>query len=369
MSKIRNLLDLEEQIKRKVWKQTAIEGDNIIQLLNFHLNGNPLTIKLGEEGVVFQRFLTSIDADRCQSIARLLSQFIDLLVECSDDSMSLVINYPAGNGETYRFIVDTLLQLLNIVIDNWGYLVEKSLGVVKVAILDKNVYVLKRRDIDNFLFLKGLVVTIPDYNGWIEANTGKDNLYLPLLSWINEKGELEIGYVTGEKKLESVNLTKVTDKVIKVSDDINLPSGISELDLVKKDFLVDAIWKLRALHNGTGTMGFFKQKSLSIERDELSDLLNELMKIEKAVAFNDALMNRVATRVASGAISTGEKEQLPVMGEEIIASTLRKVTRLGGGKAIYIGKEELKHINLSEKANVKVVKMKDGKTILIIEPL
>jgi len=368
VSQIRALVELENYIKRRVWKQTSIQGDNIILLLNFHIDGSPLSVKLEENTVTFEGFLINIDPDKCETLANILSQFMNLIVDCSNNNASVIIEYYEKERSS-RFIVDVLVQLLNIMIDNLGHLAEKSFGVIKVAILDKDVYVLKRRDIENFMFLKGLIVTIPDYSGWIEANTGRDNIHLPLLSWVNERGDLEIGYVTSDKKLESVNLTRLIDKMVSLSQDLKLPGSISELDLVNKEFLMNTIWKLKSIQNGGDVTGLFQQQTFGLERDEIDLLLEDLIRVEKALAFNEALMNRVATRVASGAISTGEKEQLPVLGEEVIATTSRRVTRLGGGKAIYIGKEELKHIDFSEKANVKVVKLKDGRKVLVIEPL
>lgn len=368
MSEISNLVELEEGIKRKIWKNVSVESDNVIQLLNFHLDGSNLSLRLEEDATILENFLNNISDEKCEALARLLAQYLDINVLCQDKKVSILIRNE-GNGSHARYVVDVMLQLFNIILEKFGHLAEASIGLVKVRVLGKTVYVLKRRDIENFVFLKGSITTVPDFSGWIESNIGRDNVMLPILSWINEEDEIEIGYLTSQRKLESVNLTRIADKLSQYSEELGLIGAVSELDLVKKSFLTELLWKIKAFQNGEQVSTIFQRHRVLIEEDILKSLTDDLYKLEKALAFNDALLNRIANRVAARAVESGDREQLISMGEEVLTSNIRKVTRLGGGKAVYIGKEELKHIEFSERANVRVIKMKDGSKVLVIEPL
>jgi hypothetical protein len=86
-------------------------------------------------------------------------------------------------------------------------------------------------------------------------------------------------------------------------------------------------------------------------------------KRDSAASFDESLQHTLAFREAVKIV--GDRHRIT----KVLESNIRNVSRSGGGKSIYLGKEELKWMHLGEKAMVKVVEYQPFRSRIEIYPL
>jgi len=214
-----------------------------------------------------------------------------------------------------------------------------------------------------------IIVVMPGEDGWILSSMGMDNVKLPILSVV--KSDRTLAYAPAENNvLKPYNLTEVLNKLKELVDIIgagivDLPADESEL-LVKIGNLLSLLDIIRAsLGEGALPLAPININDEIAEKVKplLEKLTNDIEVLRKILGLDEAIRRKIAMRMAVDyARSILQRES------GVIISNVRKVSKLGAGKAVYIGKEELKILPLGEKVLVSVVEEK-GKKKIVIEPL
>ncbi len=214
-----------------------------------------------------------------------------------------------------------------------------------------------------------IIVVMPGEDGWILSSMGMDNVKLPILSVV--KSDRTLAYAPAENNvLKPYNLTEVLNKLRELVDIIgagivDLPADESEL-LVKIGNLLSLLDIIRA-SLGEGALPLapinINEEIAEKVKPLLEKLTNDIGVLRKILGLDEAIRRKIAMRMAVDyARSILQRES------GVIISNVRKVSKLGAGKAVYIGKEELKILPLGEKVLVSVVEEK-GKKKIVIEPL
>ena len=103
------------------------------------------------------------------------------------------------------------------------------------------------------------------------------------------------------------------------------------------------------------------------DKEKLEETARMLVTIrdkrDSAASFDESLQHTLAFREAVKIV--GDRDRIA----KVIESNIRNISRSGGGKSIYLGKEELKWIRLGEKALVKVVEYQPFRSRIEIYPM
>mgnify|MGYP000557144231 CR=1 FL=1 len=214
-----------------------------------------------------------------------------------------------------------------------------------------------------------IILVMPLDDGWFLSNFGKDNVKLPILSAV--KDGKTYAYVPEENNiLRPYDLSQIYSDVRELvelvgSSAIDIPSDESEL-IVKIGNLLNFI----ELINASLTETILPLSPTSIDQsihDRVQQLLmklsDEIRILRKIMSLDEALRKKIASRLA-----VDYARKIIQRESGMIISNVRKVSKLGAGKAVYIGKEELKLLPLGEKVLVSVIEEK-GKRKIVIEPI
>ena len=211
-----------------------------------------------------------------------------------------------------------------------------------------------------------IIVILPDENGWLKSNIGIDNESLPILSYVKDE---VFSYIPWEdNSLRPISLTRILEKIKLLTENINMPMlqpPKDEAELLENiNNILGALEMIKL--SVKGGMPLISTSDVNSSFNELvSEIERELKLIQRMLTFDGILRMKIAIKQAieiAREIIEGKRNQ------GIIVSNIRKVTKLGGGKAIYIGKEELRVIKLGDRVLVKVVE-EMGRKKLIIEPI
>lgn len=152
----------------------------------------------------------------------------------------------------------------------------------------------------------------------------------------------------------------------------DLPSH--PVDLYVKYFALrdaaDFISRLLSAENYHSLEGISEKLADIIDEEDRKKLMETavmLMKIrdkrDSAASFDDSLQRTLAFREA---VRIAVKRDRTT---KILESNVRNISRSGGGKSVYLGKEELKWIRLGEKALVKIVEYEPFRCRIEIYPM
>ena len=103
------------------------------------------------------------------------------------------------------------------------------------------------------------------------------------------------------------------------------------------------------------------------DKKQLKKIADMLLKVrdqrDSAASFDESLRRKLAFREAVRI--TAERNRIT----KVVESNIRNISRSGGGKSVYLGKEELKWIRLGEKALVKIVEYEPFRCRIEIYPV
>jgi len=216
---------------------------------------------------------------------------------------------------------------------------------------------------------RGDIIAILRDDEWVISNIGKDHIDLPVLTITN--GEIFSFTPTKDSRsLIPINLSGTVKKLRNLIDLI----GIELIDLPRNE--VELVKNIGIVLSFVDSINLlepdkkFSILSMNINEDKLpkikeiiKSIKDELEAIGRMHTFDAIVRKRIALRLAT----VFARESLSGR-TGVIVSNVRKVSKLGAGKAIYIGKEELKAIPLGEKVLVSVIEEK-GRRKIVIEPI
>ena len=368
-----DLQGLAEYIKTNYWEQVVSKKNNIISLLNFFKSGNPCQIKINKEKNMLTviNFMENIEKKTAQLIANEITQESQQIeVKINTDTLTLI--YTNITQNKYKETIDHIFSLYDKLFEKHGNITEKTIGIRKIKVLGKALYILDRKDIDNLKFLKDLYLTKPSTNGEYLTIYGKDTIKRPILSIENENGEIIIMYIDQNGQLREFNLTKFKEKLNTILTQLGIMEKLTEDDVLDMEKLNNIVYKLKMQTEGKPAVFTpITARKTNLNEETISrvkEIIREAETIMQIKIFDNYLKEKALLKITAHAFLE-EKNTIQAIGaKQLISTKIRTVTKLGGGKAIYIGKEELRQINLGDKAKVSVVQLPTGKKILIVEP-
>ncbi len=216
---------------------------------------------------------------------------------------------------------------------------------------------------------RGNIIAILREDNWIISNIGRDHVDLPVLTMTN--GDI-FAFAPNKygDSLIPINLSEIIKELKTLVDAL----GISLIDVPKNEIelihkfgsvisLIDSINMIDSEKRFSILTLNLEGKKLSELREIIRNLKEKLDAVGRLYTFDGMLRKKIALKLAvrfANELLSGESG--------VIVSNVRKVSRLGAGKAIYIGKEELKAIPLGEKVLVSVIEEK-GRRKIVIEPI
>ena len=283
-----------------------------------------------------------------------------------DGVLTIIMNYIEDHSivkflSIIKILLRTLLKLKpNYTWHKWGEILVNAFGF-DVTILSRDY-----NDPVRTGWRGDIIVILPDESGWMKSSIGLDNESLPILSYIKDE---VFSYIPWEdNSLRPISLTRILEKIKLLTENVNMPvlqPPRDEAELLKNiNNILGALEMIKL--SVKGGMPLISTSDINSPLDELIDEIErELKLIQRMLTFDGILRMKIAIKQAieiAREIIEGKRNQ------GIIVSNIRKVTKLGGGKAIYIGKEELKVIELGDRVLVKVIE-EMGRKKLIIEPM
>ena len=366
-------MELAGYIKANYWKQVVTKKNNIISLLNFFKTGNPCQIKINHEKnvLIVSNFLEKLEKKTAQLIANeIIQDNRQIEVKVTTDTLSLI--YPKTTQNKYREMIDHIFTLYDKLFEKHGTITEKTIGIRKIKVLGKSLYVLDRTDIDNLKFLKDLYLTKPNANGEYISVYGRDTIKRPILSMENESGEIIIMYIDQEGQLREFNLTKFKKKLNTILGELGILEKLTEDEILDIEKLNSIVFKLKMQTERKPSVFTpipARRTHLDAEIiNKVREIINEAETIMQIKVFDNYLKEKALLKITAHAFLEERNSVQAIGAKQLISTKIRTVTKLGGGKAIYIGREELRQINLGDRAKVSVVQLPTGKKILIVEP-
>lgn len=368
-----------DYIKSYLWQDVKKGPNGEIRLLNFYLNGDPLIVKLDPKkgDVIVENFLINFDKAMYLTLTESITyNFKKISFMYKDKKVSLFVESAFEDDKT-REMVNRVLEVYDFIFEKFQSYSENMFGIRKRNVLSRGVYIITRQDIENLRFLKGLYVTKPDKIGRYLTSYGEDHVNRPLVCWWNKENELEVLYPTESGSWETFNVTKF---VKTINDLISRTGGkewISEDDVLENmDSIQELIYRLR-IQLSKPNLPFLSSGSIEITgKEDKTNIMQELNNLEEQIktltlirTFDRYVRDKAIMKLVALSLSSLQKEEGVVSGESILASNIRTVSKLGGGKAVYIGKDELNLVDLKSKVIVSVIQLPSGKKALLIEPL
>ena len=369
-----DIQEIAEYIEKNYWAATKILDKNKISLLNFHITGDPCIIDLNEnsDSVIVENFLQNMNKNEFNTVVEELEQnFKDVELSQKGESLTLVLNKSKSEND-YTAIIDKIFLIYDYIFEKFSGITEKTMGIRKIASMGKPVYIVKRDDLENLKLIRGLFLTKPDAAGKYTSNYGDDSIKRPVLSWKNKQGELIATYIDAQGKLSKINLTTLKEKINDILTRLGLPERVNEDTVLDIEKLNEALYKAR-IRVETGE-GFFipVETSTNVVTEELKREVKELKKeVEKIIqlkTFDNYVREKVLLKLIAHSLTSEEDTLQAVGAKQLLTTKIRTVTKLGGGKAVYIGREELRLIELKDKALVSVIQLPSGKKIILVQP-
>ncbi len=332
--------------------------------------GYDALFKFSKDSITVLNLLTGIDTDTLQIIShRVLGKNKSINLDITENSLNFSTRWQGD----LRILEDTLDIVRNIFREFMTYFPKKSwmlLGEIQLNILGNSISILSEEYNDVIRTgWRGDIIAILRHDNWVISNIGRDHVDLPILT-ISDGNIFTFAPTKDGDHLEPINLTKIIQELSSLLDFlgvqiIDLPKDESEL-FRKLGQIIGLLDSIKLLKSG----GDFSLLPIKLDEEKIKVIEARLKEIESKVdairrifAFDGVVRKKIALKIAAQyarEILHGEKG--------VIVSNVRKVSKLGAGKAIYIGKEELKAIPLGEKVLVSVIEDK-GRRKIVIEPL
>lgn len=325
---------------------------------------------LSEKNITVLNLITNIDSETVNLIAKkAFRENPSITYEVKDNSLSIEFSDFIGLDG----LKNVLIIIRNFFKEFIASFPKKSwliLGEIQFNIFNETISLLSSKHTQCIKTgWRGEIIAILKDDEWINSNIGRDHVDLPILTMAN--GEIfSFAPTRDNRSLVPINLSEIVKKLRHIIDLI----GVKLIDLPRNEVdLVKNIGIVLSFINSINLLepeGKFSMLSMNISKDKLSkirklieSIRDELEAISRMYTFNTIIRKRIALRLAT----IFAKESLS--GDTgVIVSNVRKLSKLGAGKAIYIGKEELKAIPLGEKVLVSVIEEK-GRRKIVIEPI
>ena len=243
--------------------------------------------------------------------------------------------------------------------------------------LPYSVYIVTRQDLENLRFLKGLYVTKPDRNGKYLTPYGEDHVDRPLVCWWNEENELEVLYPTEDGTWETFNVSRFAHEINELLSEAGGREWVSEDDVLTNiDKIQELLYRVK-IQLSKPSLPFLPTNYLDTDKNEgKADLIkkaeqlgNKIKTLTLIRTFDRYVKDKAVMKLVALSLISTSGEDVVLGGENILVSNVRTVSKLGGGKAVYIGKDELNLVELKNKVIVSVIQLPSGKKALLIEPL
>lgn len=332
--------------------------------------GYDALFELSNENITVLNLLSEVDKETVSTLSsKTVNYGRKLRYSIKDSKLSVTLLEPASIG-SLEFLLDVIETIIVDFITKFPRKSWRVLGELRFNLFGSTISVLSSQ-YSRIIRTRwrGDIIAILRDDGWVTSNIGRDNPNLPLIALSN--GEIfSIAPNFDENSFLPVNLTEFVNKIKELNalvgvKLIDLPRDESEL-LVKLSNVLSLIDSVKMARSDKG----FSVIPLRLSEENLEKIKSLVDEIEDQVklirsmsTFDGVLRKRVALRLAI-------EYAKDILSSErgVIVSNVRKVSRLGAGKAIYIGREELKAISLGEKVLVSVIEEK-GRKKIIIEPI
>jgi len=323
-----------------------------------------------EDKIIVNKVLPNIDNEKISILLQEIPQRDDIRYDIDQGWLNIVFKTPEPSKD-----LDALLTILREIYKTFIRLFPtaawRDLGEINVESLGYEITILspEYREPIKTGWRNDIIVVMPTNDAWFITNFGKDHVKLPLLS-VSIDSKIIAYAPSQENTLVPINLTDILKRVREISQDIG--SGFIRLPKDEIDLLLSINELLSLLDMIKASMENITLPLSPVsfkvqDKRKLKNYAEELLKIIETLRrvnnLNELIRRRLAIR-----LSIELARKMIAREKGVIVSNVRKVSKLGAGRAVYIGKEELKVLPLGEKVLVSVVDDK-GKKKIIIEPL
>jgi len=353
------------------------EGDNIfIITLGPPTKAFKMIIRIASDKIVAENVLPEASEEVINYLRRRISEekiTIKLFIHNETRNLSIEMPYKRDILESIKAFLVVLKKLYQIVIDHFPHLAWRILGEIKIRIMNEEITVLspEYEEPRKTGWRSDLIAILPGEDGWFKSVLGLDNVFFPFLFFLKDS-EIYAYKPSPNGQLIPINLSEILKKLKQISEKlhhygITLPENETEV-FINFEKIPNAISMLKMIRDGSIFPLSFTKIS-TVDKENLDHMIRELEKIYEELAkvrniehfIKLRVLIRMAVLLAKNAIQRGGAGR-------VLISNVRKVSKLGAGKAVYIGKEELKYIRLGEKVLVSVVD-EEGRRRIIIEPI
>lgn len=335
--------------------------------------GFDIDIRISDDSLIAFNVLVDIDSDIFEILRRNIVEWSESL-ELDFDAEKKVLNVKVrvlDLNEAIDIFLSCIKTIYCSLMEKFPYVAWRVLGEIQIDMLGYRVSVLSRDfSKPERCGWRGEIITVmPNEQGWFTSNFGKDNINLPLLSIVRDSTIYAYG-VAENNILKPYNLTEIKNSIINEIKEIDgsaviLPRDESEL-LEHLGDLINYIEMLKVSIEESA-LSFIPlnidEREKKVLKQKIEQLLAYTSLLRKIIGLNEAIRKKISIRFAL------EKARNILQREQnALIANVRKVAKLGAGKAVYIGKEELKMMPLGEKVLVSVIEER-GKKKIVIEPI
>lgn len=319
------------------------------------------TIVISEtnEHILVKNFIPEISKAYLEYLTAILAEYPEIRGDFADDIPILAVSKSCSP--------DRLRGALRSIYETYAYdrptEAFRLLGGFVVRFLDMKFQVISDVKKVGRLF-SDAYISLPDENGWFQSNVGLNNIYLPILSW-KANGSVLTYVPDSDGSLRVFNVTEFLGKIQKLFESVRISFRVnSEVELFQRLHEVEGSIELAKTIIQGGAIPFIpptlesKPELVNI----LKDIEADLRQLKKAIILSEFIERRVILR---GVVKLASKV---LKGESgVLSASVRKVSKLGAGYAIYISKEEAKVLKLTDSVVVKVVAEEGQKPKIVIQ--
>lgn len=336
---------------------SELNGEFYIQLTQDEKH--TLVVSEIDENVVVKNFIPEIPKAYLEYLMEVLAEYPEIRGDFVDGVPALIV----GKSCSY----DRLRSALKSVYETYAY--DKPADAYRlfsgfiVKFLDERFCIVSSVENIGRLFSDNYI-SLPDEDGWFRSRMGLDNTHLPILCW-KKNGSILTYVPSVDGSLKVFNVSEFLEKIQKLFESIKINfKVINEVELFRKLHEVEGNIELaKAIIEG-GTIPFISstpESKLGLS-DLLRDVEEDLKKLKRAIVLSEFIEQRVVSRLIirlAAKILKGESG--------VLSTSVRKVSKLGAGYAIYISKDEAKTLRLTDSAIVKVIAEEGHKPKIIIQ--
>ncbi|MHA1616316.1 MAG: hypothetical protein ACTSX9_03300 [Candidatus Njordarchaeales archaeon] len=334
-----------------------------------------LTFRFEENCIIVDNILPEITEDLFHLLKEYLpsnSHNAELFLQ--DRSLCLKISRYKEDDAVLKDCLNIIKRIYEVATEKLPHLTWRTLGEMRLKILNEEVSILSPDFLEPIRtgWRAELVVVLPRDDKWFRSTLGLDNLDLPLLSYIDQS-EVYAFEPHENGSLVPVNLSEIIEEIKQLLDSTGLWRIERVNDVIEMvsnpEIIARILSTLKMLKNDLpfppsliGTSQRVSRETLDRIITVLENAYEKLSKIRNVDRFFYLkIVTRLAVLFARNIIQRGG-------AGGVLVSNVRKVSKLGAGKAVYIGKEELKYLELGDRVLVSVIE-EDGKRKIIIEPI